>query len=101
MEHPKTPELDRQHKAIVEGHAHEIGAFIEWLDGRAPGQPPEAAANPRYQIVITDDDGDVWAAPSAQRLLAEYFGIDLAKVDAEKKELLAHLHDVAQQQVTA
>lgn len=80
MKHPATPELDKQHEAIEHGAAHRIGEFIDWL--REQGY-----ILAKYDAV--DDLYDTNMPP--KDLLADYFKIDLAKIEQEKRALLDHI----------
>lgn len=80
-EQPLTPELGKMTKARKDG-SETIGAFLEWLQEQGlvlctwieePNAPEGWRPDPR----------------GIQRLLAGYFGVDLVKVDAERKALLA------------
>lgn len=70
--YPETPELDRLR--IVQDEAHIIGAFLEWLGENG--------------MHVTTDNGDDAYNCSIERTLAGYFGIDLRKVDDEKRAVL-------------
>lgn len=69
-----TPELDKL--AAVANDSQVIGDFLEWLDthGRFVGQWYDERAAP--------------AAIGTEALLAEYFGIDLKRVERERRAIL-------------
>jgi hypothetical protein len=83
---PPTPALDKQHASIEEGHSQEIGQFIEWLHGQGVHfmrwVPDDEAADNDYV--------GYWALDhrSLARLLADYFEVDLAAVEAERRAIL-------------
>jgi len=56
-----------------------IGEFLEWLK-----------TNDMYVEAFGEDD----SAPGTERLLANYFNIDLEKVEQEKREILKELRAV-------
>ena len=69
------PEHDKLH-AVVE-KSQEIGEFLEWLQ--------------THYVIATYTQYDVELRPirtSIQDLLAEYFGIDLTKLEGEKRVIL-------------
>lgn len=68
MKYPKTPELKKSQK--VSEDSQKIGAFLEWMAQEHPGQEP--------------------ATINIQVILAEYFEIDLNRVEAERRSLLEY-----------
>lgn len=85
-DYPATPELDKLH-ANKEG-AQRIGAFLDWLlNERCPH------TELRYLCEDPEKESEDWLTEtkSIEALLAEYFEIDLEKVDAEKQAILDHL----------
>lgn len=80
---PPTPELDKMAKAREDG-SETIGAFLEWLQSQGLTLCTWFGADMREQGWRPDSRG-------IQRLLADYFGVDLVKVDAERMEILKHL----------
>lgn len=72
-----TPELDKMH--AVHDHSQAIGEFLEWL-GQEKG----------LRICTYDPKREEFnlATISTIALLAEYFEIDLATVEAEKVAIL-------------
>lgn len=80
-----TSELDRMISLAETRHTQEIGEFIEWcriekhllLCGPVLGRDLEEAWEPTYITI--------------EQLLAEYVGVDLSKVEAQRRELLAKM----------
>lgn len=62
--------------------SQKIGEFVDWL-------------RDEHDLVLArwdrDEDSLNEVSPSMERLLAEFFDIDLAKVDAERRAILAEL----------
>jgi hypothetical protein len=77
IEKPSTPELDKM-SAIVE-KSQCIGEFLEWL-----------AEEKHLRLWKYVGDDLVENRTSTERLLAEYFKIDLPKVEQEKRVILAY-----------
>jgi hypothetical protein len=81
-----TPMLEKSRLAREVGRSHEIGAFLDWMSGqgihRMRWVPDEEAADNDYE--------GYWVADSRtiERLLADYFEIDLAAVETEKRLIL-------------
>lgn len=73
-----TPECDKLLK--VKDRSQEIGDFLEWL----AGQEVELCT-------YVDKDGYHPVRESTEQLLAEYFGIDLAKIEQEKRAIMKTL----------
>jgi hypothetical protein len=71
-DYPATPELDRLR--VVQDESHIIGAFLEWLGEKG--------------MHVTTDSGDDVYNCSIEKTLADYFGIDLIKVENEKRAVL-------------
>jgi hypothetical protein len=80
------PEHDKLLK--VRAKSQTCGEFLEWLQGK-------------YSLCTFDERrfGGTWwpVTIDIPRLLADYFEIDLDKVDAEKKEMLVKLQKEPQQ----
>jgi hypothetical protein len=74
----KYPECEKLLK--VKDEAHKLGFFLDWLDGQGI----------RLAIVDEDDqDGNMARIrEDKEHLLAQYFEIDLDKVDAERRAML-------------
>lgn len=76
MAEPTFPEHDKMSK--VQGESQTIGQFLEWL------QDHDIALclwdDPRSEYVSFRD--------SIEKILASYFEIDLAKIEAEKQKML-------------
>lgn len=75
--YPKTPELDKLKSVSDESQI--IGRFIEEMSARSPGM-----------ILAAYDDKDrFWPVThSIERILAEYFDIDLVRVENERRAIL-------------
>lgn len=75
-----TPECDRL--VAVSGESQRIGAFFAWLTHDR---------DPQIELCERADRGDqLWpVSRSIEQLLAEYFEIDLDKVEAERRMLLS------------
>jgi hypothetical protein len=77
-----TPECDKQ--LAVKEDAQVIGEFIEWLRGERDCVIAEYTGNPkysgRYELFPIND--------SIEQLLADYYKIDLNKVEKERRKLL-------------
>lgn len=94
-----TPEIDKMH--AVKEQSQAIGEFLEWLQQEKAW---ELAAYHQHEEACYDDEGDRTCGMrtsepfivnySIERLLAEYFEIDLKKVDDEKRAILESLQPV-------
>lgn len=86
MNNIETPECDRM--LAVRDQSQAIGEFIDWL-------------NYEHEVFLARyEDLDDYSQPvlmtfhrNMNELLAEFFGIDLAKVEAEKRAILDSLHE--------
>ena len=79
------PECEKQRKIVKESQA--IGEFLDWLQSER-------------KIHLCTDCKDDWgddrlthAGVPIYKLLAEYFDIDLNKVDEEKRQMLDELRE--------
>lgn len=74
-----TPELNRM--LATQGEAQEIGEFLEWC-----------AETQNIFLVEEDYDPEgrriLFSRVSTEKILAKYFGIDLEKVERERREIL-------------
>lgn len=102
-----TPECDKMQAAQEKSQA--IGDFLGWLQSGVVKQnlPMERSIFlAAYHVDCEDRDGetlpeDEWEigdtllpyAYSTERLLAEYFGIDLAKAEQEKRAILKEMRE--------
>lgn len=78
-----TPECDKLH--AVRDRSQEIGAFLDWL-----------IEDKQYVLAKYTPQADYELVPqnvSIERLLAEYFEIDMDKVDAERRAILESLRE--------
>ena len=75
---PETPECEKL--VAVADESHRMGEFLDWLEQR-------------YELCTRDGETDrLWPAFfSKEGLLAEYFKIDLHKVEKERRALLNHM----------
>lgn len=67
-------------KAIPEGDRDLIGDFVCWLEDHDYGI-----------IHFTGGDGDDVQIMSPQRWIAEFFGLDVAAISAEKEQMLKEI----------
>ena len=77
------PEHAKLKKAQDKSQA--IGEFLDWLSNERPkGNIFLCERHPTHEV------GDLWMPfnQGSERLLAEYFGIDEAKLEAEKRKIL-------------
>jgi hypothetical protein len=74
-----TPECDRM--LAVKKESNSIGQFLDWLETN-------------NYVIGEYEGGQLFSInKSFEKLLAEYFKIDLKKVDKEKRAILQALHD--------
>lgn len=77
-----TPELDKQKRVIDSGRAETVQDLIDWLPTRgyrlAEYIQYEGYSEPRL----------VEANVIPEQLMADFFGIDLAKIEAERRAIL-------------
>ncbi len=75
-----TPELDKRSGVLDD--SHKIGEFLDWLEQEKG-----------ITLAQWDDHDRLMPARTGgfERLLADYFGIDLDKVEAEKMAILEQL----------
>lgn len=83
-----TPELDKQSEIIHSGQAATVQDFIDWLS-----EQKYVLARYVPEDERTDDDGIYGEQPVAvfiqpEQLMADFFGVDLRKIDAERRALL-------------
>ncbi len=79
----ETPELDRQRAIVESGEAGAVQSFLDWLIDDEGLSLAKYGADPavgpyRLTEVIVD----------RQRLMATFFGIDLGKIENERRALL-------------
>jgi hypothetical protein len=77
-----TPELDKMRAVIESGAAEAVTQFIDWLNG-------EGYMISRYEAI--DGYTNPVLLPSSflpERLMAQHFGIDLDKIEAERRAIL-------------
>jgi hypothetical protein len=81
---PATPELDKMTKAREEGGSAHIGAFLEWAESNSYQLMKETITETKdfWGNIIEDT---VYIPAVTEHVLAEYFGVDLAKADQERR----------------
>lgn len=78
---PASPECERL--AAVSEESNKIGSFLDWMQSKG------------LVIASYDDDGYLYSAHiSINHLLAEYYEIDLDKVEQERRALLDWVREV-------
>lgn len=75
---PETPELDKQSRAIRDG-AHRIGKFLDWAEG-------QGLHLCEWQEGI--GGGRWYERSNFQKVIADFYDIDLDKIEAERLALL-------------
>ena len=76
--YPRTPELDKM--KAVQGDSQVIGAFIDSLSEQG------------IHLAKYGDGDDMWpVSKSIEQILADYFEIDLVKVEKERRAILDHI----------
>jgi len=82
-----TPELDFQHLIIESGQSELLAKFYDWLTEKG------------YSLCFWsdgdeyDDGGYYPLSMSPEKLFAEFFGIDLNKIEAERRAILEELRN--------
>lgn len=79
---PEYPEHDKL--AAIKAESQLLGEFLSWLDERGIRLSHYNPLGSRR----AGDDGLVEIGRSREELLAEYFEIDLRKLDDEKRDML-------------
>lgn len=75
---PETPELLKQR--LVADESQRIGEFLDWLGEQG------------IRLARYGEHDRLWAIHQGpEALLAGFYGIDLAKIDQERRALLEHL----------
>lgn len=83
----ETPELDRQREIIDSGKAAVVQEFIDWL------------SNDRQYMLCTPKEDSLhgyylpvsYGGP--EQLMADFFGIDRDKIEAERRAILSALQE--------
>lgn len=83
MEMPETPELDKLTKINEQGHNTVIGAFLEWAGYN--GYHFTKTQTVQAEGLGGTRTKDVEVPVPIEDALAHYFGIDMAKVRAERE----------------
>lgn len=87
--YPPTPELDKQRAAREEGHSDSIGAFLDWL------QNERGVTLARYGVDNAWGESRLHPVHgSIESWLAEYFEIDLDKIEAERSAILSYREEI-------
>jgi len=96
----KTPECDKLLKVSKESQS--IGAFLDWLSGEKNLTVCEehehddtCYGKDDIRMCESNDGGYVPASLNIEKLLAEYFEIDLDKVEKERRKILEGLQKQA------
>jgi hypothetical protein len=79
-----TPELDKQHKIIESGASDTLTEFYDWLSERG-WLLARWEANGKWNEYLEP----VYTRP--EQLFAEFFGIDLDKIESERRAVLEEL----------
>ncbi len=91
---PEMTEHDKLHKVADQSQA--CGAFLDWIQGRyvlcQHHAHRDECYNPGGKTVCGYSDGELESSRVAVRtLLAEFFDIDLNKLEREKEDMLKQL----------
>ncbi len=89
MSSEKYPEHERIMKVQTESQA--IGEFLEWLQFGHAHECGEPIVLAYYKPSTALDDPLVPWPYTIEKLLAQYFDIDLEKIQAEKDQMLAEM----------
>lgn len=88
---PQCPECEKL-EAVAE-QSQTIGEFLEWLTGERELVIAEWVKQENW---AGQDTSELHPCPATQEsLLAEFFGVDLKKVETERRALLTHLREAA------
>jgi hypothetical protein len=68
--YPPTPELDKQAALIATGETNTVQRFLDWLFDE-------------QNLVLEPDPGR-----SREQLMADFFGLDLRKIETERRAVL-------------
>lgn len=78
-----TTELDKQHAVISSGEAGHVQDFLDWLMDECGWHLADYDMHGRSQSVMK----------SRPEIMADYFGIDLDKIEEERQSLLSHIRN--------
>jgi len=87
LELPPAPECERQSELVRSGRAGLIQEFLDWL---LDTEQVQLYTHDQWE----DAEGPWEPMPyykSREQIMAAFFGIDLKKVEAERRALLSHL----------
>jgi hypothetical protein len=95
---PKTPMLDRMRR--VKAESQRLGEFLTWLgkQGLVLARPCPVNVDVQSEggnVIVTIESGLAPDDAGVERLLARYFEIDAAQVEAERRALLDSLREPA------
>lgn len=79
---PACPECEKLAQAVKTHNTQDIGNFLSWMFGEG------------YVIAVWYDDELCPARKSIENMLAKYVGIDMDKVEQERRALLVWLREV-------
>jgi hypothetical protein len=89
---PQTPELDRQNEIIKSGKAGTIQDFIDWLrDEKHYVLARYVPDEERFDGDRIFGDQPVAVHVPPLELMADFFGIDLNKIDQERRAILEEI----------
>lgn len=74
------PEHERM--MAIKPEADRIAEFLEWVE-----------YHDELTMAVWDDEGELRDGPGIETILADYFSIDLKKIQAEKDEMIRRLRD--------
>lgn len=87
-----TPELDKMR--AVQEQSQAIGSFIEWLSTKDYVIGRHLTMEEVDQLGLDPDETNIIPVYSSiEKILAEYFEIDLNKVEQERTKLLEQIQD--------
>lgn len=89
---PETPELDKQSQIIDSGDTAVVQDFLDWLTSRGY-VIAEWAETHQTLTEPVETLQPLYSGP--EQLMADYFEIDLDKIDAERRSLLDYLRSIA------
>ena len=87
IEVPPTPELDKQSEIIRSGKAAVVQDFLDWLHNECGYQLCEPVPNSLHGYYGLASYG------GPEQLMADFFGIDRDKIEAERRALLDMLRE--------
>ena len=88
---PASPELDRQSEIIRSGKAQVVQDLLDWLTEERHYTLCEPKPDSLHGYYLPATYG------GPQQLMADFFGIDLTKVEAERRALLDALRETVEE----